>query len=146
VDFRTRANAAWWDALLDGQPHDVDIRETTYHTVTLLRAAVYRQAEAFNRVARSKQLGPYVLRIQVWKPYDQPGRGQIEGEPQPLPLFERSVPELPSVDPAAEREVIMVLKAVVQYQDACAAAGKPVPSTEKLLAQLYAASRSTSGQ
>jgi len=56
----------WWDALLDGTPHEVDIRkDRRFQHLPALRAACYREAETRHLMARTHKVNPFVMRVQA---------------------------------------------------------------------------------
>jgi len=56
----------WWDALLDGTPHEVDIRkDRRFQHLPALRAACYREAETRHLIARTHKVNPFVMRVQA---------------------------------------------------------------------------------
>ena len=54
-----------WDALLDGEPHQVDLSELTFvGGISGFRSAVYREAEKRYGWAKTKRLGAFVFQVQ----------------------------------------------------------------------------------
>lgn len=107
-------NAEWWRVLLDGKPHDVKLGSTDHGTLALLRAAIYRTAEALGKVARTKRVLYMTLRVQAWPQHEWTTRGQVESEGiEPLPPYEK----LSETRQRAKRELLRLAE-----QDATAAA------------------------
>ena len=56
----------WWDTLLDGKVHEVDVREDRrFQHLGALRAACYREAEIRHLIARTHKVNPFVMRVQA---------------------------------------------------------------------------------
>jgi hypothetical protein len=56
----------WWDALLDGKPHEIDIREDRrFQHLPALRAACYREADVRHLIVRTHKVNPFVMRVQA---------------------------------------------------------------------------------
>lgn len=136
-------NERWWQALLDGKPHDVDIRETDYGSIPLLRAAIYYQAQQRTGIlsAKTKQLSPDVLRVQAYpnRTHPFPRRGQVDsGEAVPLPPFSRGrVRRGPETNPEMVELVHQIFKEWGQRIDAARDAGLPEPTYADIVFQQH---------
>jgi hypothetical protein len=56
----------WWDNLLDGNPHEIDLRqERRFKNLSTFRASVYREAEGRHLGVKTHKVSPFQLWVQA---------------------------------------------------------------------------------
>lgn len=58
--------SVWWDTVLDGQIWRLEVQTSGFNTLTTLRAACYREAEARHLLVATHKINVGALLIQAW--------------------------------------------------------------------------------